>query len=138
MKDYDVLIMGPLSLDHNIDCENEERREVGGAVVASGFASARSGNRTAVFTKFHPADVDVDKVFEGSGASVYWAPSKATCSIRNQYFTPDKEKRACTSMGVCDPFTFEELPDITAEIYHFAGLVYGDFDGKLFAEASKL
>ena len=29
------------------------------------------------------------------------------------------------------------LPDIEAKIYHFAGLVYGDFDGPLFAEAAK-
>ena len=40
-------------------------------------------------------------------------------------------------MGVCDPFRFDELPDIDAAIYPFAGLVYGDFDGPLFAEAAK-
>ena len=40
-------------------------------------------------------------------------------------------------MGVCDPFTFDELPEIGTGIYHFAGLVYGDFDGALFAEAAK-
>ena len=68
---------------------------------------------------------------------MYWKPSAQTCSIRNQYFTADKEKRACTSMGVCAPFTFEELPDVDAAIYHFAGLVYGDFDGTLFAETAK-
>ena len=40
-------------------------------------------------------------------------------------------------MGVCDGFKFEELPDIDTKIYHFAGLVYGDFDGELFKEAAK-
>ena len=80
---------------------------------------------------------DVEERFAGSGADVYWKPSAATCSIRNQYFTADKEKRACTSMGVCDPFRFDELPDIETKIYHFAGLVYGDFDGALFAEAAR-
>ena len=68
---------------------------------------------------------------------MYWKPSVSTCSIRNQYFTADKEKRTCTSMGVCDPFRFEELPDIETKIYHFAGLVYGDFDGPLFAQAAE-
>jgi sugar/nucleoside kinase (ribokinase family) len=136
-KHYDVLVIGPVSLDHNIDYLGNERKEVGGAVVASGFAAARSGNATALFTKFNPADADVEARFAGSGADLYWSPSKATCSIRNQYFTADKEKRACTSMGVCDPFRFEELPKIDTSIYHFAGLVYGDFDGELFAEASR-
>ena len=136
-KAYDVLVIGPVSLDHNIDYQGNERKEVGGAVVASGFAAARSGSRTAVFTKLNPADADVEARFDGSGADIYWRASRATCSIRNQYFTADKEKRACTSMGVCDPFKFGELPDIETEIYHFAGLVYGDFDGELFEEASR-
>ena len=136
-KEYDVLVIGPVSLDHNIDYQGNERKELGGAVVASGFAAAKSGNKTALFTKLNPADADVEARFAGSGADVYWKPSRATCSIRNQYFTADKEKRACTSMGVCDPFRFDELPDVDTKIYHFAGLVYGDFDGALFAEAAK-
>ena len=40
-------------------------------------------------------------------------------------------------MGVCDPFRFEELPQVKTKVYHFAGLVYGDFDGALLAEAAK-
>jgi len=136
-KQYDVLVIGPVSLDHNIDYLGNERKEVGGAVVASGFAAARSGARTAIFTKLNSADASLDERFAPSGADLYWAESKATCSIRNQYFTADKEKRACTSMGVCDAFKFEELPDIDTGIYHFAGLVYGDFDGELFEEAAK-
>ena len=136
-KQYDVLVIGPVSLDHNIDYLGNERKEVGGAVVASGFAAARSGNRTALFTKLNSADADIHERFGPSGADLYWAESKYTCSIRNQYFTADKEKRACTSMGVCDAFRFEELPEIDTKIYHFAGLVYGDFDGELFEKASK-
>ncbi len=136
-QEYDVLVIGPVSLDHNIDHLGNERKELGGAVVASGFAAAKCGNRTALFTKLNPADADVEERFANSGADLYWKESAATCSIKNQYFTADKEKRACTSMGVCDGFKFEELPDIDTKIYHFAGLVYGDFDGELFKEASK-
>lgn len=137
MKSYDILIIGPVSLDHNIDYLGNERKELGGAVVASGFAAARSGSKTALFTKLNPADANVEKRFENSNADLYWKPSTTTCSIRNQYFTADKEKRTCTSMGVCDPFQFEELPDIDTKIYHFAGLVYGDFDGELFEKAAR-
>ncbi len=136
-KKYDVLVIGPVSLDHNIDHLGNERKELGGAVVASGYAAARSGNRTAVFTKANSADANVEERFAGSGVDLYFKESQVTCSIRNQYFAADKEKRACTSMGVCDAFKFEELPDIETAIYHFAGLVYGDFDGALFAEAAK-
>ena len=89
-KEYDVLVIGPVSLDHNIDHQGNERKELGGAVVASGFAAAKSGNRTALFTKLNPADADVEERFAGSGADLYWKESKATCSIRNKYFTADK------------------------------------------------
>ena len=34
-KQYDVLVIGPVSLDCNIDYQGNQRREVGGAVVAS-------------------------------------------------------------------------------------------------------
>ncbi|MCI9461006.1 MAG: hypothetical protein HFF93_04095 [Oscillibacter sp.] len=60
-KQYDTLIIGPVSLDHNIDYQGNERKEVGGAVVASGFAAAKSGNKTALFTKLNPADADVEE-----------------------------------------------------------------------------
>ena len=78
----------------------------------------------------------VQERFADAAADLYWGHSAHTCSIRNQYFTADKEKRQCTSMGVCDPFRFEELPKVQTDVYHFAGLVYGDFDGALFEQAS--
>lgn len=40
-KEYDVLVVGPVSLDHNIDYLGNERSEVGGAVVASGWGGRR-------------------------------------------------------------------------------------------------
>lgn len=136
-KQYDVIVCGPVSLDINIDYQGVERREVGGAVVASGFAAARSGNKTAIFCKLNTKDADVQERFSGSGADLYWKESSQTCSIRNQYFTANKEKRECTSLGKCDPFQFSDLPDIEAKMYHFAGLVYGDFDNDLIKEASR-
>lgn len=137
MKSYDILVIGPISLDHNIDFQGNEFQEVGGAVVASGFAAAKSGNRTAIFTKLNPQDTDVRQCFAGSGADVYWRESTKTCAIQNRYLTQDKEKRICTSFGVCDPFRFEELPQIDAVVYQFAGLVYGDFDSQMIRQAAQ-
>lgn len=136
-KKYDVMVIGPISLDQNIDYQGNERKEVGGAVVASGFVAAGSGVKTAIFCKFNPADVDLNERFQGVDADLYWACSEYTCSIRNQYFTVDKERRQCTSLGVCDPFRFEEFPKADTDVYHFAGLVYGDFDGLLLTQAAK-
>jgi len=130
-KQYDTLIIGPVSLDHNIDHEGREYHEVGGAIVQSGFASARTGHTTALFTKFNHRDADIDKVFEASGADLLWKESSRTTSIRNRYFTADKETRECSSISVCEPFTAEELPSLSTRIYHLAGLIYGDFSSDL-------
>ena len=35
MKEYDIMVVGPVSLDHNIDYLGNERKEVGGAVAVS-------------------------------------------------------------------------------------------------------
>lgn len=132
---YDSIIIGPVSLDINIDCGGHERRELGGAVVQAGYAAGRNGWRACVLTKAG-AGVNVQDRFRESCADVVVLPSKNTCSIRNQYLTPDKERRICTSLSVCDAFTLDDFkalgPD-TAEVYHFAGLVYGDFSEDIFA-----
>ena len=77
-KHYDTLVVGPISLDQNIDYQDFERREVGGAIVQSGFAAAHSGNVTAIFTKLNPKDADPDAVFAGTGADIFWKPSAET------------------------------------------------------------
>lgn len=136
-KQYDTLVIGPISLDYNIDFEDNEYSEVGGAIVQSGYAAARIGHTTALFTKLNTKDTDVEKVFEGSGADVFWKESERTTSIRNKYFTADKEKRECRALGICDPFTIDELPDIDTRIYHLAGLIYGDFSSEMIRKLSE-
>ena len=127
---YDSIIIGPVSVDINIDCEGNTLRELGGAVVQAGWAAGRCGFRACVLTKAG-GGVDVHGRFSGSGADVVVLESRSTCSIRNRYLTPDKERRECTALSVCDSFTLRDLQSFggnSAEVYHFAGLIYGDFD----------
>ena len=80
-KEYDIMVVGPISLDHNIDYLGNERREVGGAVVASGFAAAGSGAKTAIFCKSNAADADVKERFAGVHADLYWPPVPSAINI---------------------------------------------------------
>lgn len=138
MKKYDTLVIGPISLDINIDYTGQEQREIGGAVVQSGYAASKSGAKTAIFTKLNPEDADPIVIFADSGADVFWNSSKQTTSIRNEYYTADKERRSCYALSQCDPFSFSELPKIQSSIYHFAGLMVGDFDFECIKLASEL
>lgn len=136
MRHYDILITGPVSLDRNIDCDGMERREVGGAVVASCYAAVNSGAAAAVFTKFNPDDISPETLFSGIPADLYWKPSHETTGICNRYFTRDRERRSCTALSRCDPFLAEEFPEIQADVSYFAGLMSGDFSGELFRRFS--
>jgi sugar/nucleoside kinase (ribokinase family) len=134
---YDTMIIGPLSLDIMIDCHDVKDELTGGAVIQSGYAAANIGGRTAVVTKFNPKDADVYDAFRDCPADIYWRLSEHTTSIRNKYFTEDKETRECTLLSKSDAFTFQDLPPVETKLYHFAGLTFGDFPDELFAEASK-
>ena len=113
-KTYDVLVIGPGSLDHNIDYQGNERKEGGGAGVASGLAAAKSGNRTAVFTKLNPADADVEERFAGSGADVYW--NKDQTKYSEQETNPPASgvmistiQKAMESLGITEKQLFYNL-----------------------------
>ena len=138
MKTYDSVIIGPVSLDINIDCEGNERRELGGAVVQAGYAAAKCGFRPLVLTKASHKTADPEARFAESGADLIVLESSATCSIRNQYLTPDKERRLCTNLSVCDSFTpadLDALSDCEIRVVHLAGLVWGDFSDELIKAA---
>lgn len=136
-KIYDVIIIGPLSKDENIDYEGSRMCEVGGAVVQSSFAAAAGGSVVGVFTKAAKEDRGLCSAFNLPDVDVYFAPSEATTSIRNQYLTADKERRICTSLSVCDQFKLEEFPNVKARIFHLAGLTTGDFSPGIILEMNK-
>ena len=140
MKKYDSVIVGPVSLDINIDCEGNERRELGGAVVQAGWAAAGCGFRPLVLTKADPKTADPGERFRDSGVDLVVLESKNTCSIENRYLTPDKERRICTSLSVCDPFLPGELAFLDGYevgVMHLAGLVWGDFSDDLIRAAKR-
>ena len=59
--------------------------------------------------------------------------------MRNQYFTADKERRLSSCLSVGSPFTADDLDNlgIDGDIYHFAGLIYGDFPNELIKKCAK-
>ena len=136
-KHYDTLEIGHISLDYNIDYLDHQIIEVGGAVIYSSAAAYAGGYKVGVVTKVAPQDKDRLECFVIDKEDVFYIPSKESTSIRNKYHTADKERRTCTCIGQGDSFTIEDIPDVDCDVYHFAGLIYGDFDGDLMIELSK-
>ena len=137
MKKYDTLTIGHISLDYNIDYQDHQIIEVGGAVIYSSAAAYAGGYKVAVVTKVAPQDKDRLKEFVIDPDDIYYIPSSESTSIRNKYHTADKERRTCACIGQGDSFKIEDIKDFDTNIYHFAGLIYGDFDGEIIKWASK-
>lgn len=136
MKKYDTLTIGHISLDYNIDYKDNQIVEIGGAVIYSSAAAYALGHRVGAVTKLAEADKKRINEFIIPPDDIYYIPSSASTSIRNKYYTEDKERRDCTCISQGDPFTLSDIPDVTTSIYHLAGLIYGDFNAEFIKQLS--
>ncbi len=136
MKRYDTLTIGHISLDYNIDYLDNLIIEVGGAVIYSSAAAYAGGRSVGVVTKLAERDKQRLNEFVIPKEDIFFIQSAKSTSIRNKYFTADKEKRLCTCISQADPFCIEDIPEVECKIYHLAGLIFGDFDGELIKKLS--
>ena len=137
MSQYDSLILGQVSLDVNVDPAGQAVREVGGAVVASGFAASALGHKTCVLPKANLHEVDLAALFSrAENVDVIPLASPRCTSIENVYHTADKERRTCRAISRIEPYRLDEMPDVDASVIHIAGLMRGDFEGEIIEWAS--
>ncbi|MBQ6293488.1 MAG: ribokinase [Lachnospiraceae bacterium] len=124
---FDIMIIGQITRDHNIDWDGREEFRPGGAVTFSGHAAAALGHRVAVLPKGDPALVDPYEVFKNSRVAGIFPVASASCTeMQNTYFTADRERRRCLCTRMIEPYRPEDIPEEKARIYHLAGLVAGD------------
>ena len=132
MKKYESIIIGHISKDFNIDHLDNEVANFGGAVIYSSASAYALGHKVLAVTKISSEDLHTLSAFVIPEEDVCAIECESSCSIRNKYFTPDKERRDCTCLSVGTPFEISDIPtDVESEIYHFAGLIYGDFPNEL-------
>lgn len=138
MDNFDIMIIGQLSLDINTDYDGRKESVIGGAVLCSGFAAEASGARVAVLAKGNRSVADPVKAFEQKpGITVFPVDSEHCTSISNTYLTADRERRICKAISHIAAYTPEDLPQVPVSIYHVAGLMYGDIGEDVIAEAAR-
>ena len=133
---YDILMLGHISQDVLIDHQNVRQDIVGGAVVYSSFAAGSAGKRVKVITKLADKDLHILKNLQHPLVDWDVLPSKQSTSIKNIYFTADKERREVILLSQADPFVLEEV-QAEASIYHLAGLFGGEIPDSLVLPLSK-
>jgi len=131
MKRYDSFVIGHISIDENI-YQGETVKEIGGAVFYSSCASHAIGHKTGILTKLSPQDRKYLEAFTVFREDITALDSRNTTSIRNIYHSADRERRTCTALSIADPFIINDIPDnVNSQIYHFAGLISGEFDSEM-------
>jgi len=131
IRRYDTFIIGHISIDENI-YQGEIVKEIGGAVVHSSCTSHAIGRKTGILTKLSLLNKNYLEAFTIPEEDIFALNSKNTTSIRNIYHNADRERRTCIALSVAEPFTIADIPEnIGSQIYHFAGLISGEFDNKM-------
>ncbi len=133
---HDIIMIGHVSRDI-IESPHGMQRILGGPVVYSAAAAARSGADVLVVTRVAPEDREELRVFEENGAAVLPLDSVATTSIHNLYETSDHERRTVKLLQAADPYALEDLPDTGARIYQLGGLFVGDIPESLIESLSR-
>ena len=135
---FDTMIIGQITLDHNVDYDGREEFINGGAVTFSGYAAAAIGHSVAVVPKGNTAVIDPFRVFADSKVEkVFPIETETYTEMQNTYFTADRERRRCLNTRMIDPYRPSDLPDAEARIYHLGGLVAGDVNGDFIEACAK-
>lgn len=133
MEKYSSAIIGHISLDRNTDHLGNTVTSMGGAVLYSSAAAHALGYRVAAVTKLAPGDEDRLASLTVPKEDIFALTGESSIAIENVYLTADKERRTCTCVSEGTPYTADDVPaGIDANLWHLAGLVYGDFsDGMI-------
>ncbi len=134
---YDIVMIGHISQDIMIDHLEKRMDLVGGAVVYSSFSAAATGAKVKVVTKLSEADTHILEPLKRENIKWEVCPSKASTSIKNIYYTADKERRDVFLISQADPFTLEEVLGDETRIFHLAGLFGGEVPDTLIKPLSE-
>ena len=137
MAKYSSMIIGHTTLDTNTDHLGDTVKIVGGAGVYSSASAHALGHKVLAVTKLAKKDFNRLEQFTIPKEDIICIESEKSTDMVNVYHTADKERRTCSCYSQGDPFTVSDIPEADAEIYHLAGLIYGDFSTELIKTLAK-
>lgn len=133
---FDIMIIGHVSKDIMIDYKGVKTTLTGGAVVQSSMAAIGAGVSVQVVTKISDEDKALIDPLRETGINWLALPSTNTTSLKNIYFTEDKEKRDVTLVSQADPFSLADIPEDKPGVYQLAGLFGGEIPDTLITPLS--
>jgi sugar/nucleoside kinase (ribokinase family) len=127
MYDVDIMMIGHFAKDRLV-VDGKSETAPGGAVYYGSVALRRIGVRVAVVTRLHPDDFPRLDELKREGVQVFAAAARETSGIENIYDSTDMERRVCRPLGFAGPFRWEEIPDLSAQVYLIVPIIAGEVD----------
>ena len=127
MYDVDIMMLGHFAKDVLL-VDGVGGVASGGGVYYGSIALRRMGLKVAIVTRLHRDDFPrLDEVRQ-QGVRVFPTEAPQTSGIENRYDSADMERRICTPLGFAGPFSPEEIPDLSAQVYLVTPIIAGEID----------
>jgi sugar/nucleoside kinase (ribokinase family) len=127
MYDVDIMMLGHFAKDVLL-VDGAGGVASGGGVYYGSIALRRMGLTVAIVTRLHPDDFPRLDEVKQEGVQVFATEAPQTSGIENRYDSADMERRICTPLGFAGPFSAEEIPDLTAQVYLVTPIIAGEVD----------
>lgn len=127
MRECDIFIFGNMSIG-KIDTPDAAYEEPGGPIVFAVWTAHQLGYSVRLLTKTSLKDQYLLKEFPVPEGDIIWRESRKTNSNRVVYQTASMEKRVITNLSQADPYTIQDLPDISAKVIQYSGVLAGEID----------
>lgn len=127
MKHYDILFIGHMCFDEIVHFGGETTVAPGSAVLCGAMTAARVGKKVAVVTKMDPKDDSILDSMREAGIDMYVIPAPETSYMKVIHPSTNVDERRMIHMKNAGFFEIGELPEISAEYVHLAGLCDREF-----------
>ncbi len=133
MQPYDVAFIGHMCFDAITPFGGEEKVAPGSAVLCGAMVAAQIGKRVAAIVKMAPDDAPILDPMKSAGIDTFLIPAKETTFSKVFHPVADVDVRELTILKSAGVIAAAELPDISINHAHLAGISDTEFDMDLVA-----
>jgi sugar/nucleoside kinase (ribokinase family) len=125
---YDITFVGHMCYDEIVPFGGEPAVAPGSAVLCGCMVAARVGKRVAAVVKMSEQDEPILAPMRELGVDTYLIPSDATTFSRVLYESENVDERRMIMVRTAGLITAAEVPDLSSECVHLAGISDSEFD----------
>jgi sugar/nucleoside kinase (ribokinase family) len=125
---YDITFVGHMCYDEIVPFGGEPAVAPGSAVLCGSMVAARVGKRVAAVVKMAKEDESILSPMHEVGVDTHLIPSDATTYSRVLYESENVDERRMIIVRTAGLIAASEVPDLSSECVHLAGISDSEFD----------